>query len=120
MRKQEVGDGFAATCPSSLRSPEPLRVSAHSGDGQAQGRKRPNFDRGKVRRRLRERHGDKCYWCKRTMTFDWPPPGQPRPPNVATIEHIVPLSRGGLHDWSNLALACNSCNTSRLSRPKAL
>jgi hypothetical protein len=27
-----------ATCPSSLRSPEPLRVSAHSGNGQAQGR----------------------------------------------------------------------------------
>ena len=30
-----LDDGFAATCPSSLRSPEPVPVSAHSGDGQA-------------------------------------------------------------------------------------
>ena len=76
--------------------------------------KRPNFDRGKVRKRLRERYGDQCYWCKRTMTFDWPPPGQPRPPNVATIEHITPLAVGGLHSFENMALACHSCNSSRL------
>jgi hypothetical protein len=30
----------AATCPSSLRSPEPVPVSAHAGDGQAQGSER--------------------------------------------------------------------------------
>ena len=36
----DLGDGFAATCPSSLRSPEPVPVSALPGDGQAQGRGR--------------------------------------------------------------------------------
>lgn len=37
----EVEEGRpSATCPSSLRSPEPVPVSAHTGDGQAQGRGR--------------------------------------------------------------------------------
>ena len=35
--EQDVGRP-TATCPRSLRSPEPVPVSAHSGDGQAQER----------------------------------------------------------------------------------
>lgn len=30
-----------------------------------------------------------------------------------TIEHIVPLARGGKHCWSNVTLACRSCNSSK-------
>lgn len=30
-----------------------------------------------------------------------------------TIDHIVPLSRGGLHEYSNLAPACGPCNKSK-------
>jgi HNH endonuclease len=26
------------------------------------------------------------------------------------VEHMTPLSRGGMHDWSNIALACPTCN----------
>jgi 5-methylcytosine-specific restriction endonuclease McrA len=29
---------------------------------------------------------------------------------AGTLDHIVPLSRGGVHHWSNLAAACSSCN----------
>ena len=32
-----------------------------------------------------------------------------------TLEHIIPLSRGGTHDLSNLALACFACNNARAS-----
>jgi 5-methylcytosine-specific restriction endonuclease McrA len=32
-----------------------------------------------------------------------------------TLEHIVPLSHGGTHDLSNLALACFECNNARAS-----
>ena len=30
-----------------------------------------------------------------------------------TIEHLVPLSRGGKHSWDNIKLACFSCNTKK-------
>jgi hypothetical protein len=33
-----------------------------------------------------------------------------------TIEHIVPLSRGGRHEWTNVATACRSCNTRKGGR----
>lgn len=29
------------------------------------------------------------------------------------VEHMTPLSRGGLHDWSNIALTCAACNLSK-------
>ncbi|NJN83973.1 MAG: HNH endonuclease [Caldilineaceae bacterium] len=27
-----------------------------------------------------------------------------------TVDHVVPRSRGGIHDWENLATACKRCN----------
>ncbi len=26
------------------------------------------------------------------------------------VDHMIPLSRGGRNDWSNLAITCESCN----------
>jgi 5-methylcytosine-specific restriction endonuclease McrA len=31
----------------------------------------------------------------------------------ATIDHIVPMSRGGLHVWGNVQCACQRCNASK-------
>lgn len=28
-----------------------------------------------------------------------------------TIDHVIPSSRGGLHNWNNLVTACKRCNT---------
>ncbi|MBD8028157.1 HNH endonuclease [Ureibacillus sp. Re31] len=28
-----------------------------------------------------------------------------------TIEHVIPLSKGGSHSWDNVKLACWKCNT---------
>jgi len=33
-----------------------------------------------------------------------------------TVEHIVPVSRGGRHDWTNVVTACRSCNTRKGNR----
>lgn len=37
-------------------------------------------------------------------------------PTDATLDHIIPLSRGGLHGVSNVAIACMSCNFGRHDR----
>jgi 5-methylcytosine-specific restriction endonuclease McrA len=33
-----------------------------------------------------------------------------------TVEHIVPVSRGGRHIWTNVVTACRSCNTRKGNR----
>lgn len=33
--------------------------------------------------------------------------------NEGTIDHIMPLSKGGLHIWSNVQLLCRQCNTAK-------
>ena len=30
--------------------------------------------------------------------------------NYPSIDHVVPISKGGLHVWSNIKLACRNCN----------
>ncbi len=36
-----------------------------------------------------------------------------------TIDHIVPRSRGGRHEWENVAVACMACNLRKRDRTPA-
>ena len=56
-------------------------------------------------RKIREaliKKSNKCYWCKKPLTID-----------TSTIEHIIPLARGGLENANNRALSCYKCNEDR-------
>jgi len=44
----------------------------------------------------------RCRWCLTPLTIE-----------TATIDHIVPLMRGGLDNRNNMCLACEKCNKSR-------
>lgn len=44
----------------------------------------------------------KCFHCKRTL-----------PKDKITIDHLVPLTRGGKHAPGNLVPSCKSCNSSK-------
>lgn len=89
---------------------------------------RPNVDRPQLRRalianarvdggitrnNLRAQYGDRCFYCDVTMVFAQFRRGETRPPEMATIEHVHPISRGGTHTWDNVVLACWSCNSSK-------
>lgn len=63
-------------------------------------------------RLLRERMFKKqkrCHWCGEPMNLVSPPTN----PLDATIEHIVPLSKGGLDNSNNRTLAHKKCNQAR-------
>lgn len=62
---------------------------------------------------LRKIHGDNCCYCGAEMSFIRRPRGEGIAPNRATLEHIVPISRGGSHTFGNTALACHRCNVSK-------
>ena len=47
------------------------------------------------RRALVARDGGRCQYCGSSG---------------ATIDHVVPRSRGGQHEWANVVLACQPCN----------
>jgi 5-methylcytosine-specific restriction endonuclease McrA len=41
-----------------------------------------------------------CYYCQKPLASD-----------EATMDHIVPLSRGGYSSKGNIAVSCKPCNT---------
>lgn len=43
-----------------------------------------------------------CHWCKAVLTAE-----------AATVDHKIPLSRGGLDNDNNRVLACEPCNQRR-------
>lgn len=43
-----------------------------------------------------------CCFCRRSLAFE-----------VATLEHVVPLSKGGSWEIENLRISCKCCNSDR-------
>lgn len=62
--------------------------------------------RSKNSRRIRialiRRSGPFCRWCNARITVF-----------TSTVEHVIPLHRGGLDNANNRVLACKPCNESR-------
>lgn len=54
------------------------------------------------KRRLIAQRGPVCHWCKQRFNAD-----------ALTVDHLVPLSRGGSNYHNNLLLACKLCNQRR-------
>lgn len=57
----------------------------------------PRQQRAKMLRK--QRH---CHWCQKRLTL-----------GNSTVEHVIPLHRGGLDNANNRVLACKPCNQSR-------
>ncbi len=52
-----------------------------------------------TRRNIYEHYGYRCCYC-----------GKRFPSSELNLDHIIPRSRGGKTDWSNVVTACISCN----------
>jgi hypothetical protein len=81
------------------------------------------MSRGSVSRRekLYVRQGGLCFHCgarmwllsrKRKHKFN---SRLKNMPYVATVEHLLPVSKGGTDAWSNIVAACFKCNHQRLN-----
>lgn len=50
---------------------------------------------------LKRKAKNKCFYCKKKCKL--------------TLDHIIPLARGGTHSIDNIVFACLSCNCSKKS-----
>lgn len=57
------------------------------------------------RSNLHARDGGRCQYCGEGLTL-----------REATLDHILPRSRGGKNTWENLVIACRPCNQSKADR----
>jgi 5-methylcytosine-specific restriction endonuclease McrA len=64
---------------------------------------------------VRARYGDDCYLCGEPIDFrlKWPHPLSP------SLDHVVPLARGGKHTLDNVAMTNLACNLRKHVRPAA-
>lgn len=56
-------------------------------------------DRRRIRPKLIEKYGMICYWCQVELSTE-----------TLTIDHLIPLSKGGSNKMFNLRLSCYNCN----------
>lgn len=54
--------------------------------------------------KIRQKLGDKCRYCGAPLS------------GGGEVDHIVPVSRGGVNSADNLTLACRSCNRDKHSK----
>jgi hypothetical protein len=64
----------------------------------------PSLPRRERLRRILERDGAECVWCRRPFTGDLVRP---------TLEHVVPRLKGGPAWLENEVAACSRCNRAR-------
>jgi 5-methylcytosine-specific restriction endonuclease McrA len=57
-----------------------------------------------------ERQKGKCYYCGCKLIKT------PYKPNSATVDHVVPLDRGGRNSPDNLVIACQTCNFTKQNK----
>lgn len=53
-----------------------------------------------------KRHGGECFYCRKVLKD-----------GSGTIDHVEPVSLGGVSEIQNLVLACKPCNASKGHRP---
>jgi len=66
----------------------------------------------KERRKARELRNSQ-WWKRRCAKGVCHYCGRSTPPNELTMDHIVPISRGGRSTKGNIVAACKACNTAK-------
>jgi 5-methylcytosine-specific restriction endonuclease McrA len=76
-------------------------------------RREPNWKRP-LMQALAQEEGRWCHYCRDDL--NWPWEQEVFDHTTASIDHVVPRSKGGTDDFDNLVLACPSCNSSKGTR----
>jgi 5-methylcytosine-specific restriction endonuclease McrA len=81
-------------------------------------KKETKSERGISKLSLKRKLGTKCYYCGKEMDFKVGV-GRKFNRDMATIEHLIPLAKGGEHTFENTVLACRHCNLSKSAKSES-
>lgn len=70
------------------------------------------YDKTITLEKLYKRDHGICYLCGKKLNLDTPY----NDPLAPTVEHVIPIIKGGTHTWNNVRLACRACNTAKGSK----
>jgi 5-methylcytosine-specific restriction endonuclease McrA len=70
----------------------------------------------KTRLAIYARHGWRCWYCGESFVYLRDPTVRWCEIEPPTIEHQVPLSKGGLTRLANLVMACKTCNSTKRTK----
>lgn len=82
------------------------RCARADGRDRRRARKREAFVENVYRAKVFERDGWRCQICRRKVDRSKAVPH----PKAPTLDHIIPLAKGGTHEPRNAQLACFACN----------
>lgn len=98
---QEAKPSILASCKRYRQSPkgrEVQRVARKSRKARIRGAE-GSFNTADIAAQLKRQKG-KCYWCGVKV-------------DKYHIDHVIPVSRGGSNDPSNIVISCQPCNQSK-------
>ncbi len=105
-RPAKLNMGKCRRCSISLRERKSNAIycskTCKSMDHTAKHRARTRTASIARRYEIYERDGGKCYMCAQDISL-----------KNAELDHLIPVSRGGSSDPSNIALSCRGCNRRR-------
>jgi len=88
------------------RGPIPFPIKARFVTGVIMANiKRINMHAQLSRKNIFLRDDGRCQYCSVRVNM-----------KTGTIDHIVPRSKGGMHAWENVVIACIACNQKKGSR----
>lgn len=105
---------FIARSPSTSRCASCQTVATTKRRSLSEARRRDAYKNGDSSitwRSLGERDGWKCHLCKKKVMQV---AGAAKIPHGATVDHLIPIAVGGVHEWHNVALAHRQCNLQRI------
>jgi 5-methylcytosine-specific restriction endonuclease McrA len=95
--KREHPAGFVATPTFRVAVPEVIALKVYD--------KLPASDVKFTRRNIYEHYGYRCCYCNKKL-----------PTQLLNLDHVVPRSRGGPTDWTNIVTSCIHCNLKKADR----
>jgi 5-methylcytosine-specific restriction endonuclease McrA len=90
----ENAKGFVNSVTMRVAIPEVIRLTRYD--------KLPRQDVKFSRRNIFEHYKRKCCYCGVKVT-----------PETSNWDHVIPKSKGGVSNWTNIVLSCYPCNTKK-------
>lgn len=112
MIRREVADPVELTMVEDRIVPTALELTRELSGAWVEGAGQRSI--GFSYRAVHERDHWSCAYCGRSVSKT--PPCEAL---LATVDHILPVSRGGPSSWTNLVSACKECNNRKADRTPA-